>query len=707
MAALFFLRGLISCRRAKPSRHPNSDHPVSAPGRLFSERRSLLWVALCTIFGLTWLAYAPGLSGGFLFDDFANLPALGAYGRIDDWPTFWRYLTSGTADPTGRPLSLLSFLVDARDWPADPFPFKRTNLLLHLLNGILLFALLRQLGRQTGRPEHQASIAAALGTALWLLHPLLVSTTLYIVQREAMLPATFLLLGISGYVRGRTLVAQGRISGALLAAGSVTLGTTFAFLSKANGALLPLLVWVLELTLLARQPLPEGRPTRVFAWTRNLVVVLPSLLLLAYLARLGWNGFVHGTPPHRPWTLGERLLTQCRILAEYLAMLWLPRPYTHGLFNDGIIVSTGLFRPWTTFASLLGLVGLLASGIAMRRRWPAWSAAILFFFVAHLMESSVVALELYYEHRNYLPALLMFWPLALWLADNTRHGGDAAQQRRLRRYKHVLMAALPLLLALLTWMRADLWGNLEDQAAMWALHNPDSPRAQAYAAQLDLARGDPGTAIARLEPMLERRHDDIQAALNLVGAKCSTGTLTRADLQRAATALRTTIHFERMGYRWFERSIASIKDPPCPQLRSETIQGLLAAADENPHAMQVRGRRQDLLNLRAHLMLVENDPGQALALFNAALDEDPRPGASLAQAALLGRSGHPAAGLAHLDHFEESMWAPPDTPLGDMARAHQWLLEKQGYWDQETRRLRQTLEKDAAAMPAVGEAPSP
>lgn len=656
------------------------------------------WLALCAILGLAWLAYAPGLSGGFLFDDFANLPALGAYGSVDDWPTFWRYLTSGSADPTGRPLSLLSFLIDARDWPADPHSFKRTNLLLHLLNGILLFVLLRQLGRQLQRPERQVSMAAALGTALWLLHPLLVSTTLYIVQREAMLPATFVLLGISGYVHGRSLVAQGRTSGALLAACSVMLGTAFAFLSKANGALLPLLAWVLEATVLARQPLPEGRATRVFSWTKRLVVMLPSLLLLAYLARLGWNGFVHGTPPHRPWTLGERLLTQCRIFAEYLALLWIPRPYTHGLFNDAITVSTGLFRPWTTLTSLLGLAALLASAVATRRRWPVWSAAILFFFVAHLMESSVVALELYYEHRNYLPALLMFWPLALWLANTHRHAADTPQQFRFRRYRYLLMAALPLLLALLTWMRADLWGNVEDQAAMWALHNPDSPRAQAYAAQLELARGDADAAIARLQPMLERRHDDIQAALNLVGAKCSTGTLTRGDLHRAATALRTTIHFERMGYRWFERSIASVANPPCRQLQPETIRALLAAAGDNPHAAKVRGRRQDLLNLQAQLMLAENEPEQALALFNAALDEDPRPGAALAQAALLGRAGHPKAGLAHLDHFDQSRWTPPDAPFGDMAHTHQWLLEKQGYWRQEARRLRQTLERDASAM---------
>src|SRR4051812_32137111 len=100
-------------------------------------RRFLPETTFALILVLAWTAYWPGLSGGFLFDDFANLPSIGAYGPIDNATAFWRYVTSGAADPTGRPLALLSFLVDARSWPADPWPFKRTNVLLHLVNGLL------------------------------------------------------------------------------------------------------------------------------------------------------------------------------------------------------------------------------------------------------------------------------------------------------------------------------------------------------------------------------------------------------------------------------------------------------------------------------------------------------------------------------------------------------------------------------------------
>ncbi len=130
-------------------------------------------------------------------------------------------MTSGAADPTGRPLALLSFLIDANDWPADPYPFKRTSVLLHLINGALLCALLRNLGRAIGKPEAQVKSAALLGAGFWLLHPLFVSTTLYIVQREAMLPTLFILIGLLGYSKGRELAVRGTLPGVLLAAFSI------------------------------------------------------------------------------------------------------------------------------------------------------------------------------------------------------------------------------------------------------------------------------------------------------------------------------------------------------------------------------------------------------------------------------------------------------------------------------------------------------
>ncbi len=359
-------------------------------------------LSLAILLGLAWVAYHPGLSGTFLFDDYANLPSLGEFGPIDNNArTFWRYLTSGSADPTGRPLALLSFLIDARNWPADPYAFKRTSVLLHLVTGGLLSWLLLKLGRFTRRSEAQIRFAALLGAALWLLHPLFVSTTLYVVQREAMLPALFIVLGLLGYCGARGLAAQGRPTGAVLCALSIGICTILGTLSKANGALLPLLAWIVEAIFLApATPISHARTRRGFAAMRRWVLVAPSILLFAFLAKTAFDGFVNGLPAIRPWTLGERLLTESRILVDYLWLLWLPRPYTAGLFNDSYVASTGLLSPPTTLLCLFAIAALLAWAWKLRKRHPVVAVALLFFFAGHLLESTVVPLELYYEHRE-------------------------------------------------------------------------------------------------------------------------------------------------------------------------------------------------------------------------------------------------------------------------------------------------------------------
>ena len=93
------------------------------------------WAAL--LLATIW-AYWPGLHGPFVLDDFGSIAALGDHGGIKDWATFKAFVFGGHSGPTGRPLSLLTFLVDATNWPADSFSFKRTNLVIHLLNGVLL-----------------------------------------------------------------------------------------------------------------------------------------------------------------------------------------------------------------------------------------------------------------------------------------------------------------------------------------------------------------------------------------------------------------------------------------------------------------------------------------------------------------------------------------------------------------------------------------
>ncbi|GAP65022.1 hypothetical protein MBSD_n0310 [Mizugakiibacter sediminis] len=651
-------------------------------------RRLWIFPAACLVLlvAAAW-CYRPGLSGGFLFDDYANLPALGAQGPIDNAAAFWRYVTSGVNDPVGRPLALLSFLVDARDWPADPAPFLRTNVLLHLLNGVLLALLLRRLGRLAGHAPARADLAAALGAALWLLHPLFVSTTLYIVQREAILPATTTLLGLLAWLYGRERLQRGHaFTGAIWVGLGLGGCTLLGVLAKANGALLPLYALLIEGVLLAPTQPMAAAGRRTYRACMACLAVLPSVLLAAYLAWAGVQGIVHGIGDHRPWTLGQRLITEPRILIDYLGLLWLPRPFTSGLFNDQYHASTGLLSPPITLLALLAVAALLALAWRLRRRQPTLALAIAFFFAGHLVESTTIALELYFEHRNYVPSLLMFWPLALWLSDE----GATRLARR------TLAAVLLVGLALMTHAGASLWGNQVDQALLWARLNPDSPRAQAFAAQAELQRGRPDLAIARLEPALRRHPDEVQLALNLVAARCAAGGVGADDLRAADTALRTTRNPGSLLLSWFERGIGATQAGTCPGLDLAALDGLLDAGLANAYLTRPFGPHQDLLHLKGELALARHDGPQALAWFDRALALNPRAEVALKQAAMFGTARMPHLGLEHLDYYAglKNRAAPPGP---GMPQLHAWVLERQRYWEHELARMRTNLREDALA----------
>jgi protein O-mannosyl-transferase len=646
------------------------------------------WIALLFLAAVAWLAYAPGLGGGFLFDDFANLPQLGAYGPVDNSTTLLRYLTSGNADPTGRPVAVASFLLDTNNWPAEPYAFKRTNLIIHLLNGGLLAWLLMGLARERHLPAKVTYMGAVVGAGLWLLHPLLVSTTLYIVQREAMLPATFSLLGLLGYLHGRGLLLKGSTwTGTAVATGSIALATLLATLSKANGVLLPILTLVLETTLL-RQPAPRSVPalTQIRLW----VLGLPSGLLLVYLF-LQLPTDLGTIPSGRTWSYGQRLLTEPRVLLEYLHLLWFPKPFTNGLFNDQVIASASLLNPWTTLPALILVIILPLTAWLLRLRFPLLAAAVLFYFAGHLLESTVIPLELYYEHRNYLPAMLMFWPLACWLVTPDRYF----------KYKIALGLSLVVMLAGMTYLRSSLWGNTTEQALFWAEINPESPRAIAYAAQFQMQLGHPVQAEQRLRNAIIRHPDETQLTINLLGARCQQGSISRDDLALAAHSLQTMRTGTGLLFNWFNEAILWAQAERCEGLDFTALQSLLDAAWRNPSIAGLPGRRQDLLHLQGSMALAQRNEKAALFHFNAALDADDNPAIGLKQAALLGSAGFPCEGLRHLDRY--SSIRPPERPFSlNMAALHFKLLKSQGYWSREAERLRSILQDDITLMKPSG-----
>lgn len=643
--------------------------------------RYLPWAGLCALLAITWLAYQPGLSGGFLFDDFANLTSLGNSGPVQDWPGFWRYITSGTADPSGRPLALLSFWLNANDWPAAPLPFLRSNVLLHLLNGALLFALLRRLDRVLDCTDSPRYATALFAAALWMLHPLLVSTTLYVVQREAMLPTTFVIMGLLAFSIGRERFARtdGREGSAWMAVG-IGLGTALSLLCKGNGMLLPLLAWVLESTVFrssSLEALGANAKTRLGRVKATLLVV-PTVLVFAYLCSFLplWNADL----PNRPWTIGQRMLTEPRILIDYLRLLIVPRSISAGLYNDSFPASLSLWRPASTLPALLLLAGLVLAGFRFRRTAPRLAAALLFFLTGHLLESTVVPLELYFEHRNYLPALLLFWPLA-----HAIRAWNARWQLRLG-----VATALIGLLAITTHQRAELWAQAPSPTGPWMSQNSDSSRALATLAIELISSGHQVDAMLLLGPRWQRKPEDGQLGVNYIDAACTSRGVTHREKQAMAKTMQTARDGQELIYGWLADSIRTADSGRCPGLQVVDVEAWIAQAEKNPALAQGRYGRHHIEQLKAELAMSRRHPAEALQHFDRALLAKIAPEVALRQAAKLASQGYYSEGLAHLDFYERVKIHAVPPGIG-MPWLHAKVLTWQDYWPHEMAWMRSEL----------------
>lgn len=435
---------------------------------------------LFCIMAIAIACYLPGLAGHFIFDDGANI-RINPFLKIDrlDFSSLWQAASSGGIRPLSRPISMASFAIDYYLFGMSPYYFKATNLAIHLVNGLLVFVLVKLLLglhfriRGAANDDTASWIGIAVA-AIWLLHPFNLTGVLYVVQRMTSLAALFTLAGLTLYMSGRKRLLDGNRSGVFVIGAALFVFTPLAALCKESGVLLPLLILVCEATLL-RWSAPDRHFRRMLAAMVGLSVAVPLLLGLLYVLRnldLILGGYVW-----RDFSLAERLLTEARVLWFYLHMIVLPNLGAMGLNHDDFLISRSLFSPWTTSSAVAGLLLLATAAFALRNKQPLITFGITFFFAGHAMESTIIPLELVFEHRNYLPMLGILIPLAYYALSARIHLTSA----RGRRAAFVLLVAL---FAGLTAARAQQWGDTLMMRTLEVERHPHSVRAQNDLAKL-------------------------------------------------------------------------------------------------------------------------------------------------------------------------------------------------------------------------------
>lgn len=446
---------------------------------------------LCAALLVTALVYSPGLSGSWLFDDYPNIvDNQGIQIKSISTASLTRAALSSPSSSFKRPLASLSFAANYFIGGLDPYGWKLFNLLVHLLNGILVFLLARLLLRSaanrsvaqasctcSGRTD-QCGLVAALIAGGWLLLPINVTAVLYVVQRMESMANLFVLLGLMGYVAGRRRMLHdtgGGWRGLVLCMSSLVAATAAGLLAKETAVMLPLYAalveWIVFGFAAAR---PAGNRTDWRIATLFLVIlVLPMLAGLAWLLPALLKPLTWAT---RDFTMHTRLLSEARIVVDYIDWTLLPIPHQLSFYHDDFRISSSLLAPWTTLACVLALIALVVAVAVLRKRRPLVALGLALFLGCHLLTGTVLPLELIFEHRNYFASFGLLLAVVPLLAPANAHPAEAASPLALAR--NALLGGLLLLWTGETAMTAMAWRNPVSMAESLAARAPDSPRAQ-------------------------------------------------------------------------------------------------------------------------------------------------------------------------------------------------------------------------------------
>jgi hypothetical protein len=491
----------------------------------FFRHLAKLWLLLAAML-LVVVVYWPGMSGGFLFDDYPNIVQNRAVQPSN--ANFSSLVGAALSSPSSefkRPLASLSFAVNYLLSGLDPYWMKLTNLIIHLLNGLLIFLLARALvlavnrrnegavkaasaamlllaenlkdnvSRSTivaaeagpttasGHAARHSNLVATVVAASWMLLPINLTGVLYVVQRMESMANLFVLLGLVGYVAGRqcmldtapdALASATRslkqlwhpFHGFALCVISILVCTLMGLLAKETAVMLPLYAALIEWLIFGFRK-PTG------GWDNRLVSMFVLLLLVPMIVGLTWmlpqvlNPAAWST---RDFGLRTRLLSEARIVVDYIRWTLLPTPDALSFYHDDFRISEGLLKPWTTLGGMVFLAAMLPLMWCLRKRLPLTSLGIALFLGSHLLTGTILPLELIYEHRNYFSSFGLMLALVPLLVPPAK--------RPFALPRHTLLIGLLLYWTMLTALTSYTWGDTLRLAEDLADRAPQSPRAQ-------------------------------------------------------------------------------------------------------------------------------------------------------------------------------------------------------------------------------------
>jgi tetratricopeptide (TPR) repeat protein len=461
--------------------------------------------------------YSNSTNASWHLDDYSNIisnPAI----RISDLSPDSLFRAAGffqnsNAIHTGiqfRPIAFLTFAINWYAGKDQPAGYHVVNIFLHILCAAILFILLQSLFLTPNLSEYceeDKQNIALLTAVLWAIHPVQTQAVTYIVQRMTLLATLFYISGLLCYVQAR--IQTERTAKSCLFSGCI-LCLLLAVGSKENAVIFPLSLALIEIVFYKNLSIGTHRKTSFCIVIAAIIITGILSALVAYSTMSDPLTFIDRISAVRPFTMTERLLTEPRVVVGYLSQIFFPL-LTRLSIEHSVIVSTSLFNPTTTLASIVSVSALLALSFFKLREMPILSFSILFYFLNHIIESTIIPLELVFEHRNHLPSAFIFFPIAMAGIKGLRY------YQRMHRTSMFLicfavMTFFLVVLGVTTYMRNQVWAT---EKTLWEdamLKAPLSARPYGRIAWYYETKGQYNKALGFYETSLSKQWTNLSSA---------------------------------------------------------------------------------------------------------------------------------------------------------------------------------------------------
>lgn len=473
------------------------------------KKYNFLLIAVIFIAGI--IAYSNSFDCSFHFDDGNVFHSSITEGQatLGDWIRLF----------PNRPVGIVTFFLNFHFHGLDVWGYHLVNLIIHLTNAFLVWWLTWLILSTPVMKESEISrhrtVMAFLTGLLFVTHPLATQSVTYIVQRFASLATLFYLLSVILFAEGR--LWQGHRKIAWLLFGGSVICAILGMLSKEIVFTLPFAILLFDYCFLKTTP-------RKVSFKDESLIISGAILIVFLFWALKIVSLKHfGTiPPIQGYVYSisakEYLFTQFSVLLTYLRLFILP--ICQNFDYDYPIASS--FFELKTFLSFSFLLGILAAGVLLFKKYRLISFGIFWFFLTISVESSFLPISqnVIFEHRTYLPGFGFFVALT-----------GAAFYFFKDRYFKIAVTILFIIAAVntfLTYQRNKIWKNEHTFWADCLKKSPDKARPNNNFGLVLFAEGKTAEAIEYFNKAIRVSPDFIFFYNNRGAAYAKLGQYQRA-----------------------------------------------------------------------------------------------------------------------------------------------------------------------------------